>query len=600
MNNLYLFQVQDRITVSENQYWVPYSAGCIWAYAQQFDDIKTRWRLSELFFKRSPINETLQRIKDPKVCAFSVYAWNRSYTLAIAEAIKQQWPECLLIFGGPEVSAAWLRYDFADCLVLGEGEIAFTDILRLVNQGNKPESIVKTERMPSLDDVPSPYVAGVFDKLIEDNPDLTWCAAIETNRGCPYSCTFCDWGGLTQSKIKKFKLERIIEEIKWLRERKISVLYITDANFGIFKSRDVEIAKLIRTELIDKNPYLEYLSMNYEKNSNENVFKIASIFGPITKGITLSMQSMNPKTLEAIKRTNMNTNNTKQLMRLSKETGLPCYTELILGLPEETLESWKHGICELLELGQHNRIEIYPAHILENTELNLVQRSKYQMKTVAVEGALPFSNNELEIVEYVDTVCSTNTMGTDELVEAYLYAWMITNIHIAGYSKLLAKYHRYVHNIPYRKFYDNLFRKISIGGDTVIHEKFEDIKSAITGIYTVGHTGREDLRLGNLMHDAGLTLYKNLDKVLDFILENAVLVENIDAGIIEIQKRILLNDFYSLPAVVSTSVDIENWEAEDCVYKVESATLDLDLNYTNMYHKIRRDGKIYNKIEKIS
>ena len=600
MNNLYLFQVQDKITVAENQYWLPYAAGCVWAYAQQFDDIRNHWQLREIFFQRSPIEETLDRIENPQVCAFSVYTWNRSYTLAISAAIKQRWPECLLVFGGPEVSASWLRYDFADCLVLGEGETAFTEILRLVNQDKKPETIVKTERMLSLDHVPSPYVAGVFDQLMIDNPDIVWCAAIETNRGCPYSCTFCDWGGLTQSKIKKFQLERIIEEIKWLREQKIAVLYITDANFGIFKSRDVEIAKLLRTELIDKNPYLEYLSMNYEKNSNENVFKIASIFGPITKGVTFSMQSMNPETLKVIKRKNMNTNNIQQLMRLSAETGLPCYSELMLGLPEETLESWKHGICELLELGQHNRIEVYPVHILENTELNLVQRSKYQMKTVSVEGALPFTNNEIDIKEYVDTVCSTNTMDTEKLIEAYMYSWMITNIHIAGYSKILAKYHRYVHDISYRKFYDGLFEKISNGGDTIVHEKFEDVKAAITGIYTVGHTGREDLYLGNLMHGVGFDFYKNLDKVLDFVLANAVLIENPDEGIIEIQKRVLLNDFYSLPEVVSTNVNIYNWNIEDCTYKIQPADLDVDLNYTNMYHKIRRDGKIYNKIEKIS
>lgn len=599
MNNLYLFQIQDRITVTENQYWLPYSAGCLWAYAQQFKEIKDNWQLRDIFFKRDPLDEVLKNIDNPKICAFSVYTWNRHYTVEISKAIKERWPECLLVFGGPEVSSSWLKYDFADCLVLGEGERAFTEILKLVKDGKRPEVIVKTNRMESLDAVPSPYVTGVFDDLIRKNTDVLWCAPLETNRGCPYSCTFCDWGGLTQSKIKKFKLERIIAEIQWLRQQRLGVLMITDANFGIFKERDFEIAKLIRTELLDKTPSLEYLNITYEKNSNENVFKIASTFGPISKGITFSVQSMNPKTLEVIKRKNMSTNNIENLMALAKKHELGFYSELMLGLPEETLKSWKEGICELLELGQHSRIEVYPVNILENTALHLQQKKQYNIKTIPVEGAIPFCDKNTGITEYVETVCSTSTMNTDELVEGYMYSWMIINLHIAGYSKLLSKYHRYNHDISFRRYYDNLFQKLWKGGNTLVHEQFDIVKKAITSIYKNGRCHDDNLYLGTLMHTVGFYFYKNIDQVLSFIVNNGVLVENCDNGIIEIQKRALLNSVYSLPATISTNVDIDNWEPGPCVYKVKPADLDVDLNYTNMYHKIRRDGKIYNEIEKI-
>ena len=64
---------------------------------------------------------------------------------------------------------------------------------------------------------------------------------IETNRGCPYHCTFCDWGTLIYSKIAKLPLERVFDEIDWLSRSGISDVMPADANFGIFADRDGQI-----------------------------------------------------------------------------------------------------------------------------------------------------------------------------------------------------------------------------------------------------------------------------------------------------------------------------------------------------------------------
>ena len=67
---------------------------------------------------------------------------------------------------------------------------------------------------------------------------------IETNRGCPYGCTFCDWGSATLSRIRKFDIERVFAELEWCAEARLRAIGIADANFGIFE-RDVEIAEQI-------------------------------------------------------------------------------------------------------------------------------------------------------------------------------------------------------------------------------------------------------------------------------------------------------------------------------------------------------------------
>ena len=599
MKNLYLFQVQERTDFNEySQYWIPYAVGSVWAYANQFDHIKENWCLKDLFFKRLPLKELIDQIEDPDLCAFSVYVWNHQYCVKAAEAIKAKWPNCVIVFGGPEVSASWLRYEFADCLVLGEGELSFTKVLETVAAGKKPEMIVKSDRMASLDEVPSPYITGVFDSIVERNPDIHWSAAFETNRGCPYACTFCDWGGLTQSKIKKFKLERVAAEIEWMSKHRVKTIFIADANFGIFKERDIEIAKMLRA-WIEQDDGLEYVSMNYAKNSNELVFEIAKIIGTVNKGITFSVQSMNKETLEVIKRQNMSSNNTAHLMKLAKEHDVHFYTELMLGLPAETLESWKAGVCELLELGQHYRIEIMPVVILENTELNNVQRSQYKLETVKVRDTQVWFIEESGIVEYNDIVKSTSTMTTDDLVEAFLYTWMVVNLHMANYCQILSKYHRYVNDISYRTFYDHLFAKIQQGGDTAVRRHYERVKTGMTNVYTYGETKIEGLYLGIMQHDAAFDFYKNLKETLEFVIGAALELGDIDPGIIEIQRRALLNPFYTAPYTVNTNVDIDTWILEDCRYEIVPAICDIDLNYHNFYSKVRRTKKIFNQFKKL-
>ena len=77
---------------------------------------------------------------------------------------------------------------------------------------------------------------------MQSNPKENWIGLWETNRGCPFQCTFCDWGSATASKVSRFEMDRLEREIKWMAEKKIKYIFVCDANFGIQK-RDIEIAK---------------------------------------------------------------------------------------------------------------------------------------------------------------------------------------------------------------------------------------------------------------------------------------------------------------------------------------------------------------------
>ena len=67
---------------------------------------------------------------------------------------------------------------------------------------------------------PSPYLSGEYDYLFKDNEDHKYQVIVETNRGCPFLCTYCYWGkGGTTTKYRFHSLERVFKEIEWIAEK---------------------------------------------------------------------------------------------------------------------------------------------------------------------------------------------------------------------------------------------------------------------------------------------------------------------------------------------------------------------------------------------
>jgi len=122
MLNVYFFQPQYAVEIrNEKNYWLPYSIGCLWSYCQQFQDVKDNFVLQDIIFKREPHHEVIARLDNPKIAAFSCYQWNKNYNLRLAESIKKNFPDCKIVFGGPEVTADFTLFEFIDTVVFSEG-----------------------------------------------------------------------------------------------------------------------------------------------------------------------------------------------------------------------------------------------------------------------------------------------------------------------------------------------------------------------------------------------------------------------------------------------------------------------------------------------
>jgi radical SAM superfamily enzyme YgiQ (UPF0313 family) len=402
----------------------------------------------------------------PGVWLFSNYMWSIDVNMQISSAIKQHNMANFTIHGGPstpdyeQACEDFLKeHTSVDIAVHGEGEITITEIFECIGK-SKTGSIqlndhalaqvtgltyretlsgrfIRTqsrERMKTPDSVPSPYLSGIFDGY---NGRIE-AAIIETNRGCPYGCTFCDWGSATNQKIRKFDLQRVKDEITWIGKNKVRVMWIADANYGLY-DRDIEISQFI-VDTKKEFGYPQEIVVNYTKNSTWRLVEIIKIFtagGIIGQGI-ISIQTTDEKTLEVINRKNIRTQRYDELAQAFIELDLPLSTDLMIGLPGMTVTSFQTDLQRYIDMDVS--VKAYPTQLLPNSPMaEPSYMKKYEIKT-----------DEHSFLTSTYSYTEADMKRMTALFEVYVMA--------EGYSLLryILRYLQWEHNIEALTFMANL------------------------------------------------------------------------------------------------------------------------------------------------
>lgn len=440
------------------QYYFPYSIGVLKAYAEKELAGQANCIFLPIIYKRGDIQDYATRLAEADIIFYSTYLWNFQVSLAIARESKRKNQAIINVFGGPNVPESYSKatdllrqYPFLDVVSFGEGEKPFLQILRNVRNREwngvpsiawrKPDqAIVFNEFQDIIEDIneiPSPYLSGVFDELIKQNPQEKWQGRIETNRGCPFTCAFCYWGKKSDRKIKQFDMGRVYDEIDWLSRNKVEFVFCCDANFGILK-RDLAIAEKAASN--KKNfDYPKAFSVQNTKNSRERIFAIQKILNDegLQKGVNLALQSLNAETLKHIERSNIDNKTYAELQKLFTKNHIATFTDLIIGLPGETYDSFTEGVAEIIANGQHNRIQFINLTILENT---LLADPEYQQThgLTIIETKLVPHHSSLDstgsVVETQHLVTATKAMPSEDWIKARVFSWLASLLH---FDKLL-------------------------------------------------------------------------------------------------------------------------------------------------------------------
>ena len=110
--------------------YLPLVSGILQAYAQSIPVLNRTYEFMPFIFMRDVPQAMIKDVRDPFIMAFSVCIWNHQLSLAVAKLVKDQWPECKIVFGGPQVLADdKTRYPFIDYIVQEEGEKKFVRLL---------------------------------------------------------------------------------------------------------------------------------------------------------------------------------------------------------------------------------------------------------------------------------------------------------------------------------------------------------------------------------------------------------------------------------------------------------------------------------------
>lgn len=471
MKNIYFVQANNVYGNDRKSVYIPYASGCVAAYAFADETIKNSCRMGGFVYTHEPIKQAALRLKDPFIVAFSCSVWNYEYNKALAKEIKKLNPETKIIFGGHNVLRDFGTLEECpevDIVIYREGEEAFRQCVLSLLNGTDLESIaniafrkdsgfVKTrEEGFCMSEYPSPYLNGIFDEIADGETQFS--AILETNRGCPFHCSFCDWGTLG-SRVRLFPMERIKAEIDWIAAHNIEYVYCADGNFGLF-DRDEEIAEYIISSK-KKTGFPQNFRVCFTKNRTEFVKKICMRFNEfgLDKAQTLSFQSLSPTVLENIGRKNISLDHFRELMSEYSSLGISTSSELILGLPGETKESFTKGLCDLLEYGQHKAIQVYTCDLLPNSEMGSEESvEKYGIKTVKTPFAQAHCSSKIsrEITEYNNAVIETNTLSREDWVYCVVFSCIIQAFHNIGLFRAVAIYLRNEFGMSYLDIYSSI------------------------------------------------------------------------------------------------------------------------------------------------
>jgi len=324
----------------------------------------------------------------PDILAMSLFGWNTEPFRAIAETFKQLNPDGWVIWGGTHAThqeeTVFRRTDAVDIVVNGEGERTWVALLQAYLAGVDRRDLdpvagigfrtagfeyIRTprrERIVDLDEIPSPILSGALPLVDADGRPLYPYVLMETNRGCPYACGFCYWGGAVGQKVRSFSLDRLREEVELVARAGYDEIMLCDANFGMLAADEAFVDLCIEARERHGGPGRIFTS--WAKNKGRVFRRIVKRLreARMEGGFNLALQSLSEPVIEAMGRKNMKINDWEELSSWLKQQDYDVYAELIWGCPGETVQSFLEGYDHL---ARHiSRIAVYPLLIMPNTD----------------------------------------------------------------------------------------------------------------------------------------------------------------------------------------------------------------------------------------
>jgi hypothetical protein len=313
---------------------------------------------------------------DTDILCTSHYLWNHAFLTAQLSRIRPKLKHTIkVVAGGPSIDinnnhSFFEQYPYIDYAVYSAGEQAFADIMdHLVtkkpmiafntsncgwknhNTGNTVVADYKFVKMIET----SPFVHNkeLFSAMAADakKKNASVWLPYTLTRGCPYSCTFCDWNSGLGNKVSRRK-NTYQQEIDLFQQLGITNIYLSDANVGQY-TEDIDMIDYFAQKNLKENARF-HVGGNFSKLKKENNLKIFNIMARgrlVSKTLNFSVQDINQQVLDNINRPDVGWETHVAMADELREKypHLIVKAQLIYGLPGQTPTTWRHTLDQVTQ-----------------------------------------------------------------------------------------------------------------------------------------------------------------------------------------------------------------------------------------------------------
>lgn len=317
-------------------------------------------REDELCYKEYTINQSLEDIigdiyeEKPDLIGFSCYIWNIEMVRKIARELRKVLADCMIWYGGPEVSYDALftlrENEWVDGVIIGEGEQSFFEVLEcfrgngregaydqiagLAIRKNGGRVLTKPRERASLDEVVFPY----HDMKELQNRIVYY----ETSRGCPYGCSYCL--SSVEKRVHFRSMEFVKKELQFFLDQKVPQVKFVDRTFNCNPAHTMEIWRYIYEH--DNGITNFHFELSADILTDEEVSFVRK-FRPGLAQFEIGVQSTNPKTIEAIHRKMDLDRLRKRVSQIQEGRNIHQHLDLIIGLPYEDITSFRKSFNDV-------------------------------------------------------------------------------------------------------------------------------------------------------------------------------------------------------------------------------------------------------------
>jgi radical SAM superfamily enzyme YgiQ (UPF0313 family) len=331
----------------------------------------------------------------PSMVAFSTYCWNVDAVLQASPEIKARSPGVRVVLGGRstegDVRGLLASCPAIDAAVVGEGELAFREILRRdgfegipgvlwrdgdhLRWGGAPRSV------QVLDEIPSPLLTGVLSPARN-------AVMMELSRGCMHACGYCTWN--SDKNLRHFSAERLGQEVAWAVRQGHQHVTLNDSAINYDTHRLRAFVDAVRRA--DPSGTLRFTyNVRHDVLSDE---QHALLHDLPTHVALAGIETLSPRGMEAVDRQVVDVPALRDRLDGFARAVRPVVASIVLGLPGDDERTFLETLDTLLswtEPRERGRtVEAVLVSLLQVYRGSKLWQRREQLGLVSCEHGIPY------------------------------------------------------------------------------------------------------------------------------------------------------------------------------------------------------------------